>query len=585
MKKRLKKVWFICLLVFCFTLLTGLIACAKEPEKPNERKDSYEIALSRKRFSLYIGEEYTLTATVKKNKEVLQDAVVVWTTNAPEIVTVENGTVRAVAEGESVITASYGENLAARCTVVVEHAYDPELRVSVTPNTVNLLLPKDGEGDQITLETVVTLGGEPITEDCQFSWTSQDPSVATVENGKITAVSAGQTTVRLTAVYDGTTAYCDCDVLVENEKEAAALGEVIFFDVSKDENLSVAFSYGEVTKASLPTGEAIPFAQDGETVYLDLSNTSIRGALNVYLETEEINVEVGVVIADGVASTGAELLALEKVATADGYYTLSADVTLTADEWNYNNGFHLLGTLNGTLDGYGYKISTTFTKDDYYKRGKDGDRVNFIKEIGKNATVENVYFDLSIFMPNQSCVFIQNFLGGATVRNCIFNLNFASAGSGWTGTLENRALIGTFLGTLENVLVVYQDEILRLMKDGSPVNERIGAMKNCVFVNANDSQKMGFKVTLDTDKGYILTLQTMKDVWAYETLDQAVSGAFSTTDGTTGYYAGNANVDENGYAVISTQDEHAKTLAEIFEGTSIGVNESGEITLCGKVYE
>lgn len=77
----------------------------------------------------------------------------------------------------------------------------------------------------------------------------------------------------------------------------------------------------------------------------------------------------------------------------------------------------------------------------------------------------------------------------------------------------------------------------------------------------------------------------MKDVWAYETLDQAVSGAFSTTDGTTGYYAGNANVDENGYAVISTQDEHAKTLAEIFEGTSIGVNESGEITLCGKVYE
>ncbi len=582
MKKQLKKVWFICLLVFCFTVLTGLIACDKPPKKSNEPKDSYEISLNRKNCSLLIGEEYTLTATVKKNKEVIQNAVVAWSTDAPEIAVVENGTVRAVAEGESIITASYGNDLVARCTVVVEYAYEPELRVSVTPNSVNLFLPTEGVGDQITLETTLTLGGKKITEGYQLSWASQDTSVAMVESGRITAVSAGQTTVRLTAIYEETVAYCDCAVQVEKEKRTEVLNERVFFDVSKGENAEVQFPYGTVTKAGLLTGEEIPFEQEGNVVYLDFSDLNTRGILNIYLETEEYNVQTEAVVADGVVSTGAELLALEKTATSDGYYALSADVTLTADDWTWENGFYLLGALNGTLNGNGYKITTIFSKEDYYNRGVDGNRVNFIKEIGKSATLENVYFDLSVFMPNQSCVFIQDFLGGATIRNCIFDLNFTSVGSGWQGVISNRALIGTFSGAMENVLIIYQNEILRLMKDGSPANGRIGALKNCVFVNANSSEQMGFDITSDTDEGYVLTLHTMKDVWAYKTLDDALEGEFSTTDGTTGYYEGNGNVDENGYAVVSTQDEYAKTLDEIFEGSSIGVSESGEILLCGR---
>ena len=585
MRKTTKRVWILCVLAFCLTLLTGLIACTKSDSDDGiERANTYEISLNRKTCSLFIGEDYTLTATVKKNKEVVENAVVVWTTSAPEIVTVENGKVTAVQVGESVITATYNNDYVARCSVVVEYEYAEELRVSVTPNTVNLLLPKEGEGDEITLQAKLSLGGEEITSGYQFAWVSQNPAVATVENGRIKAVSAGQTTVRLTAVYGGNTAYCDCAVEVENEKTPTVLNGDYFFDLSKGEPVAVSFSFGTVTKACLPSGEEVAFSQKGDVVYLDLANSAVRGKASVYLETDEYSVKTSVVVADGVISTSAGFLALNN-ATAGSYYALSANITLSADDWTSANGFYLLNKFNATLDGNGFKVSTTFTKEEYYERGIDGNRVDFIKEIGVGASIENVYFDLDIFMPNQSCVFIQNFLASATIKNCIFDLSLTSAGSGWKGTLANRALIGTFSGSMENVIVIFQDEILRLMKDGSPANGRIGAMKNCVFVNVNNSKSMGFEVTLDTDTGYVLTLQTMKDVWAYKTLADAVSGTFSTTDGKTGYYAGDSNVDADGFAVVSTQEEHAKTLAEIFADTPIGVNASGKLTLCGKVCE
>ena len=65
-------------------------------------------------------------------------------------------------------------------------------------------------GDSDTLDVFL----QPAGLDVELNWTSADPSIATVdENGKVTAVSAGITTVTVTAYSEGTTFTSSCEVI------------------------------------------------------------------------------------------------------------------------------------------------------------------------------------------------------------------------------------------------------------------------------------------------------------------------------------------------------------------------------------
>ena len=70
----------------------------------------------------------------------------------------------------------------------------------------------------------------------QILWTSDDPSVATVENGVVTAVAEGSTTVH--AEYNGVTSSCDIICDFEDASEPDENGEQGGSSGNSDENIS-----------------------------------------------------------------------------------------------------------------------------------------------------------------------------------------------------------------------------------------------------------------------------------------------------------------------------------------------------------
>lgn len=131
---------------------------------------------------------------------------IIFSSSNEEVVTVSNtGKVTCVGEGQAVITVSCGEQTA-ECKVSCVFPETTE-QPTVAPEGVRLnrkSITADYEGFTWTLYS-----GNVAVED--IVWTSDDPSVAVIENGVVTAVAEGTTTVY--AEYNGVTTSCEivCD--------------------------------------------------------------------------------------------------------------------------------------------------------------------------------------------------------------------------------------------------------------------------------------------------------------------------------------------------------------------------------------
>ena len=147
------------------------------------------------------GESFTLKATVEPADA--DDKTVSWTTSNASVATVENGVVTAVASGEATITAKCAD-FSATCAVTVAQQIIPVTSVSLNQSQLNL-----EKGGSATL--VVTVGPDDATNKT-VTWTTSDASVATVENGVVTAVGSGTATI--TAECGGKQATCTVKVVL-----------------------------------------------------------------------------------------------------------------------------------------------------------------------------------------------------------------------------------------------------------------------------------------------------------------------------------------------------------------------------------
>ena len=167
------------------------------------------VELNKTELSLVEGNTETLTATVKPDDAT--DKSVSWKSSDSSIATVDsNGKVTAVSAGEATITATAGEK-SASCKVMIQKKTIPVTSVSLNEESIEIQ-----EGKTATLTATVL---PDDATDKTVTWKSSNPSVATVENGVITALTAGETTISASA-GDKT---ASCKVTVKQKPVASTL--------------------------------------------------------------------------------------------------------------------------------------------------------------------------------------------------------------------------------------------------------------------------------------------------------------------------------------------------------------------------
>ena len=164
------------------------------------------ISLNQTSLEMIEGESETLVATVFPDDAT--DKTIIWASSNEAAVTVKDGKVTAIKEGESTVAAKAGDKTAS-CKVIVKKKV---IAVgSIELNKTELILV-EGESETLT----ATVKPDDAT-DKSVSWKSTDESIATVDNnGKVIAVKEGETTITATAGEKSAT----CKVVVQKKVTA-----------------------------------------------------------------------------------------------------------------------------------------------------------------------------------------------------------------------------------------------------------------------------------------------------------------------------------------------------------------------------
>ncbi|WP_289761929.1 Ig-like domain-containing protein [Duncaniella muris] len=154
------------------------------------------ITLNKIEATLKATETVALEATI--DPETTTDKSVTWSTSDASIATVdEDGVVTAVAVGNATITATTANGLKASCKITV--AETPASGIVIDKDALGIT------GDNLEMRVgdskTINVTVEPTTTtDKTVTFASSDPAVATVDaDGKVTALSLGETTITITA--------------------------------------------------------------------------------------------------------------------------------------------------------------------------------------------------------------------------------------------------------------------------------------------------------------------------------------------------------------------------------------------------
>ena len=164
------------------------------------------VTLSRTSAILSPGETLILTADIIPDE--VHNKAVVWSSSNPAIAEVSNGVITAFVEGTTKITATTNSgNLTAFCQLTVAYP--------VSGVTIDRSPKIMATGQQMKLTAIVSPDDAP---DKTLLWSSNNPDVATVNNGIVTAITPGMVTVTATTVVGQRTATFDIRVFPENFK-------------------------------------------------------------------------------------------------------------------------------------------------------------------------------------------------------------------------------------------------------------------------------------------------------------------------------------------------------------------------------
>ncbi|MBQ6497958.1 MAG: Ig-like domain-containing protein [Bacilli bacterium] len=160
-----------------------------------------DIELNKTAITLEVNETETLVATITPDDAT--DQTIRWSSSNENVATVEDGTVTAVGAGTATITVTSINGLEATCQVTVPEPYIEVEGITLSETELDL-----EEGETATLSATITPSN---ATNKAVEWTSSNENVATVEDGVVTAVSAGTVIITATTV-NGLEATCQVTV-------------------------------------------------------------------------------------------------------------------------------------------------------------------------------------------------------------------------------------------------------------------------------------------------------------------------------------------------------------------------------------
>lgn len=247
-----------------------------------------EVSLDKKSIEVTLGDEFTLTATIKPDNATNKNLL--WSSSNSQVASVNEGRVVTHQVGKVTITAkSEDGGKTASCDVVIKEKVYPVTGVTLDSSSIELT-----EGDEFTLTANISPNN---ATNKNVTWSSSNSSVASVSNGKVAALKAGKATITVKTDDGGKTATCEVEV---NEKIYPVIG--------------VTLSH---TSATLTEGEELTIT------------ASIRpdNATNKNLTWSSSNSSVASVVNGKVKALKAGYTTVS-VKTEDGNKTANCDITV-----------------------------------------------------------------------------------------------------------------------------------------------------------------------------------------------------------------------------------------------------------------
>ena len=196
------------IVLILLSFLLSFVACQ---ETEPARVTVTSVVLSVTSMELEEGQSDMITATVSPFDA--DNKIVIWTTSDASVATVTDGLVTACKVGTAMINATTDDGgKTATCQVKVNARNVPVISVSLDRTSAEMFV-----SDELTLTATVNPDN---ASNKNVSWVSSDPSVASVTNGKVKAVSAGNATIIVNTEDGDKTA--TCEVMVTEAKDEGA---------------------------------------------------------------------------------------------------------------------------------------------------------------------------------------------------------------------------------------------------------------------------------------------------------------------------------------------------------------------------
>ena len=202
MKKILLVIISIMMCAFCFS------AC-NEPESTSESKQP-AIAFVNAEITIHVGDSVQPEIEVAK-----ANAYIIWSTLDDSIAKVTSkGVLTGVLEGQTICYAQFAGETVSCVVKVLPKQVDPVLSINLPYENGSVIVYAE---DTLDLNLAVKLGDE-ILQGVELTYEVASSDIASVEDGVLTALKEGVTTITVSATHEGQTAIVEIvvEVVVKN---------------------------------------------------------------------------------------------------------------------------------------------------------------------------------------------------------------------------------------------------------------------------------------------------------------------------------------------------------------------------------